>query len=451
MLNIIAILFILFIAIIIEKKFKVPSPLVIVASTLGLIWFNPTFLSFTTMEVFSEEMLSFVVLLVLVDAFILRFEDLKKNWLSLVYLAGVAVILSIGSGVLLSNTVLSEYNLSLGSIIVLFAMVLATDPVTVVGTMKQYPKLPHKVKFLAEGESLFNDAIALMAFMAFGIYMMQGNEITVTYVGLITIKMLGLSIAIGGVIGFIGLLIMKRLHDTMSSLVLILLIAYSSFELAEYFHVSGLLAEIVAIVLLTTIIQRSYLISKITSENLKKRLTNEKTNIGKKKANAIMKKLFLNITDSKTQEEVLSFLTVIALFVNAVLFVSLARIMDFDNMFMFWKEILIIFITTTIIRMVMLGKFVFYSKKLSIISNIDMKSYFVLVFAGIKGGLSIVMLTMLKVFVPDFEHYDLFVAIVSGVILLSMVFYVIGLTITIKLNEKAFEKEYEEEKHSHHL
>jgi len=444
--NIIIILSLLLISIIVEKRYKIPTPLTIILLTITITKIYPNFLGFTTLEVFSEEMLSIVVLLVLVDAFILRLKDLKENWLSIVYLAGIAIILSILSGVLLAQTVFSEYNLGIGAIIALFAMVLATDPVAVVGTMKQYPKLPHKVKFLAEAESLFNDAIALMAFMAFGIYLMNGNEITTGYIAIVSLKMLVGSVIIGFTIGIIGLMLMKTTKDTITELVLILLVAYTSFELAELFHLSGLLAEIVAILTMTTIIDSSYKESKVQQEILTNRISQNKAEINKVKKEKLIKRLFQNISNVKRQEEVLSFLTVLALFANAVLFASLAIIMDFGNMLIYWKEIIIMFLITSIIRMIMMGKFALFSSKVEKMQTLDLKSYFILVFAGIKGGLSIVMLNILNKMVPGFEHFDMYVAIVSGVILLSLIINVLGLTITIKLNEKSFEKEYELEK-----
>jgi CPA1 family monovalent cation:H+ antiporter len=444
-LNIIAILSILFISIKLEKNYKLPSPLVVFLLTLFVSSFFSDFLSFTTFELFAEEMLSFVVLLVLVDAFILKWKDLQKNWLSLIYLSVISVILSIVSGILLTNTLFSEYNLSIGSIIVLFAMVLATDPVAVVSTFKQYPKLPHKVKFLAEGESLFNDAIALIAFLAFGIYLLQGNLVTLEYTIGISIKMIGLSIAIGLIIGFLGLLLMKTTKDVMGELVLILLIAYSSFEIAELFHVSGLLAEIVAILFLTTTIEYSYRENIIENEKIKE----NKSPIYDLTSKYTIKKLFSNISNIKRQDNILSFLTVIALFVNAILFMSLAKIIDFGNILHFWKETIAIFIMTTLIRMIMMAKFAFFSSKTNKMERIDLKSYFILVFAGIKGGLSIVMLNMLNHFIPDFKHFDMFVAIVSGVILLSMFIYVLGLFLTISFNKREFELEYDNEQLNH--
>lgn len=226
--NIVIILGILFISIKGEKKLKIPSPLTIVLVTFGILYFNQHFMNFTDVTFFSQEMTIFIVLLVLVDAFIFRFEELKKNWISIIYLAGIAVVLSILIGVILFQyTIFEQYQLSIGAVIALFAMCLATDPVSVVATFKQY-RIPHKIKFLAEGESLFNDAVALIMFSSFGLYLMQGNELTISYSVGVSLKVIGVSILIGFIAGTIGLFLMKTTKDTLTELVIILFIAYLS-------------------------------------------------------------------------------------------------------------------------------------------------------------------------------------------------------------------------------
>ncbi len=67
----------------------------------------------------------------------------------------------------------------------LFAMVLATDPVSVVSIFSNF-QLPHSLKILAEGESLFNDATALIVFAFVGLYALEGGNITAGYVAQIT-------------------------------------------------------------------------------------------------------------------------------------------------------------------------------------------------------------------------------------------------------------------------
>lgn len=88
------------------------------------------------------------------------------------------------------------------SIIALFAMVLATDPVSVVSVFSSF-KVPHKLKILAEGESLFNDVTALIIFSFIALPMMNGVDITGVDIVTVSIKVIALSIVIGLLCGFI--------------------------------------------------------------------------------------------------------------------------------------------------------------------------------------------------------------------------------------------------------
>jgi len=66
----------------------------------------------------------------------------------------VAVTLSVITALLIGDSLFGQYNLSFAAIILLFAMVLATDPVSVVSIFSKF-ELPHRLKILCEGESLF--------------------------------------------------------------------------------------------------------------------------------------------------------------------------------------------------------------------------------------------------------------------------------------------------------
>lgn len=67
-----------------------------------------------------------------------------------------------------------------------------------------------------------------------------------------------------------------------------------------------------------------------------------------------------------------------------------------------------------------------------------------LTFAGIKGGLSIVMLTMIP---ASFEYLEMFKAVVIGVIMLSTFIYAGALLIIIDSNKERFIAEKIEEQH----
>ncbi len=455
LLNVILILGILFISLRIENSYKVPLPLPVLLLTILVSSIYPNFMGFTNLEVFSEEMLAFIVILVLCDAFVLKWKEIKENWFSLLYLAVIAVVLSVISGLVITKTIFYEYGLSTGAIIVLFSMCLATDPVAVVSTFNQY-KLPHKLKFLAEGESLFNDAAALIMFSVFGLAMLKGIEVNTGYIFTEVLTVIIGSIINGFIFGLIGIYFLKITKDTMGELVLILLIAYISFFVAEHFHtlngntLSGLLSEIVSIITITTIIYASLNREEIRNENRKNIILNSKIKIigkAKEKSDKFINNWISDITNAERQKDIAVFLNVLALFVNAVLFISLAKIIKFENLLFYWKEILTMFLITTLIRALMMGKFALISNKKKNMTNINFRWWLILLFAGIKGGLSIVMLHILNKTIPHFEHKVMFESIIMGIILLSVFVYVIGLMITIFINKEKFKIDCEEEKH----
>jgi CPA1 family monovalent cation:H+ antiporter len=92
----------------------------------------------------------------------------------------------------------------------------------------------------------------------------------------------------------------------------------------------------------------------------------------------------------------------------------------------------------------MMGTFALTSNLTKKMTDIGIRWWSVLLFAGIKGGLSIVMLQMLP---HGFEHKEMFDAIVIGVILLSTVVYALVLVGIIMGNKKAFDKEVDAEVH----
>lgn len=455
LLNIIFILSIILFSIKLENKFKVPMPisLITLSLTIGLIFQD--FIGFTTKEFFAEEMIILIVILILSDTFMLKLKDIKENYFSLIILAGLFVVLSVLLGVLSKNFIFSDIDISVGALIALFAMITATDPVSVISVFNQY-KLPHKLKFLAEGESLFNDAIALIMFSAFGLYLLSGNELTVSYVSLVTLETIAGSVFIGFITGFIGLSLMKTTKDIRVEFILILLIAYSSFYIAEHItiignnHLSGILSEIVAILTLMTFINKSFEKENALIESDINSIIHNESNGNKVKQyfqKKLLNNLIINITDTERTKDIYSFINVLALLANGILFISLAQIINFNNLILYWKEILLVFLMSTLIRFILL--FVFqkvanFSRK---IPEFNFKWTLILTFSGIKGGLSIVMLNMLFLAIPDFQHKILFESIITGVILLSTYLYVLGLIITISFNKKQFLKECEFEKH----
>ncbi|MBL4760409.1 MAG: cation:proton antiporter, partial [Mariprofundaceae bacterium] len=149
--TLLAIVSVLYLALLLEDKWKVPSPLgLIVLSFIFHALMGDVFMLTGDAEHFALLVLLLLPILLISDSLELTVADLKEHGLSLFYLAVVAVALSVLAALLMGNTLFSEYNLSTAAIIVLFAMVLATDPVSVVSIFSNF-NLPHKLKILCEG------------------------------------------------------------------------------------------------------------------------------------------------------------------------------------------------------------------------------------------------------------------------------------------------------------
>jgi len=444
-LTLLALLTILFISIELQKYLKIPSPISLIGLSYAFYYIFPQMVLFSE-ETFAELVLFLIPILIASDALQLKLEDLKKNALSLLYLALFSVAISVAFGIFSAHTFFADYHLSTGAIIALFAMVLATDPVSVVAVFSSF-KVPHKLAILAEGESLFNDATALIIFMFIAIPMMNGVEIGAMDIVVVSIKVIVISVLIGLIIGFIGVGIMKLTADPMSELVLILLTAYGAFEVAEHFHTAGLLAVIVAIITLNTITQKSFDAKEKRvkkARNIVNRANKSKKIFSSGFMSGITRKLSSDVSSIERHKQNLNYVAVLALLANTFLFMSMASIVHIDLLLKYQTEILLMFGLTTLIRAFMMGTFALTSNRTEKMTNIGMRWWSVLLFAGIKGGLSIVMLQMLP---HGFEHKEMFDAIVIGVILLSTVVYALILVGIIMTNKKAFDKEVDAEVH----
>lgn len=444
-LTLLLVLSILFLAIEFQKHFKIPSPISLIVLSYLFYYSFPNMVLFSE-ETFAELVLFLIPILIASDALRLKLDDLKKHGWSLVYLALVAVVLSIISGFIVANTLFVEYGLGVGAIIALFAMVLATDPVSVVSVFSSF-KVPHKLKILAEGESLFNDATALIIFSFIALPMINGVEITGVDIVTVSLKVIFLSVVIGLLSGFLGVILMKMTQDDMSELVLIIFTGYLAFEIAEHYHLAGLLAVIVAIITLNHITEKS--LKEADRRIRKSRRILDKTNRSRKIFSSrfmsgISNKLKNDITTVEKHKQNLNYIAVLALLANAFLFISMASIVNLDLLLKYQSEILWMFLVTTTIRALMMAKFAFISNKIQRMTNIGKRWWGVLLFAGIKGGLSIVMLQLLP---AGFEHKELFDAIVVGIILLSTITYALTLVVIITVNKKVFEEEYDAEHH----
>ena len=121
----------------------------------------------------------------------------------------------------------------------------------------------------------------------------------------------------------------------------------------------------------------------------------------------------------------------IGIFANAIVFVIIANILNLDDMIFYYKEIMIIFIITTIIR---------YGSILTLIKVFNLPSRWIqaLTLAGSKGALAIIMSHSLP---NTFIYKEMFISIVIGNVILSTFIYTILLMIHIAKYTQAYKQD----------
>lgn len=373
-------------------------------------------------------------LLIAADAMKLRYDELKTNFLNLFMLAVAAILLSVFLGVLLLRTLPGVQTyfaiVPTSALVMLMAMLCATDPVTVSSVFSSAP-VPHKLRFLTEGESLFNDATALIIFSLARTALSSGQTIPLPQIAQTALFVVFVAIAIGLACGFIGYLFMKATRDPFVETASMLLAAYASYQFSEHFHASGILAVITATVLITFLIRHSIFLQL---HSLPPR--NILTHVFDKEPSSqenfdLATKLF----------DFLAFLCATALFM------SIALSFNFSSCLLYWKESLILFLLVTCIRAISLSQVSLFASVYNYLNTSTAKPPLthlprhwlaILTFAGSKGALSIVMVHLVPTSYPWATMIE---AIVINNIILSILVYAPILLLVIRTHHQQLQHE----------
>jgi CPA1 family monovalent cation:H+ antiporter len=166
----------------------------------------------------------------------------------LVTAAVVALVLHVATG------------LPPGEAFLVGAIVSATDPVAVVATMRRL-SAPRRLVTLVDAESLFNDGTAALAFVI-ALAALGSNPPSLADDIVRFVVGLGTSMAIGAAAGFLISRILRATDDHLIELAFTLLAAYGTYLVADLLHGSGIIASVVAGIVLGTYGRREGLSSR---------------------------------------------------------------------------------------------------------------------------------------------------------------------------------------------
>ena len=263
------------------------------------------------------------------------------------------------------------------------ALISATDPVAVIALFKEIGA-PQRLTVLVEGESLLNDATAIVIFSIILSLAMGESILNMSGIGYSIIEFFRVflgGVLVGGVIGLLVSEVLFRLRVGISVyLIMSIVLAYSSFALAEHFlHVSGVMSVVSA-----TVCMVAFGISRIPQSAT----------------------LFVK----ETWE-------VIALVCNSLLFLLVGLSVDVVQLFSGFGYIIVAVLLVLFARACSIYTMVpatIYAFKLP---HITMGERHIMWWGGLKGGLAIAIVLSIP---ADLPGRDLLLNMTLGVVMFSL-------------------------------
>lgn len=351
----------------------------------------------TSLDFYSTLMHGMLGFLLFAGALHVNFDDLysQKSIIFLLATVGVLVSTVVVGGLVCITFQLLGMDLPLVYCFLFGALISPTDPIAVLGIMKK-AGAPKSLETMITGESLFNDGIGVVVFLALLSLVQSVNAPSaVEIMELFAVEALG-GIAYGLLLGYVTYQLLKKVDNYQVEVLITLATVIGGYRLAEILHVSAPLAIVMAGLLVGNH-GRHFGMSTLTRRNLD---------------------TFWELVD-----EVL----------NAVLFVLIGL-----EFLILPKNISNVFAGFLIIPLVLLARFVSVGATIRFrrcFRTVDSGTIRILTWAGLRGGISVALALSL----PVGPERDILIAVTYVIMAFSIL--VQGLTvgrlikkITVSLN-----------------
>lgn len=221
-----------------SRRIGTPYPAMVALAGAGLALVPGT----PTLVLDPELALTLFVAPVLLDAaFDSSARDLRQNWRSIAGLAVGAVALTIGVVAAVARLLVPEMSWAVA--VALGAIVAPPDAAAATAVLKQL-RPPHRLLVILEGESLFNDASALLIYrLAVGVAL-AGALSPASVIPLLLVVTVG-SVVLGFALSRVIIPLTARIHDVAIAVVVQFCGTFAVWMLAERLHLSGILTVVV--------------------------------------------------------------------------------------------------------------------------------------------------------------------------------------------------------------
>jgi monovalent cation:H+ antiporter, CPA1 family len=262
------------------------------------------------------------------------------------------------------------------------ALISPTDPIAVLGILTK-ANVPKKTEEKIVGESLFNDGVGVVVFIAL-LDTLNSGYFSFTHFGLLFLEEAVGGIAAGLVLGYCLHLILKSIDHYETEILLTLAFVMGGYAVCNYIHISGALAMVVMGLM-----------------------------VGNFKQDIAM--------SNTTQEYVHKFWELIDVILNAILFILIAFVLIVID----FKPHYIILGTISIFVVLLSRTIIVYFPHLLFpkLLNLDSKEAKLITWGGLRGGLSLALVLSL----PDSETKNILLIATYFCVLFSILIQ--GLTI----------------------
>jgi CPA1 family monovalent cation:H+ antiporter len=233
--TILVLLLIVFAVALVARWARLPYTIALVVT--GLLGFQP---GFRDLELTPDLILIvFLPVLLFEGAYNVSARSLRRDLLPVTLLAVPGVLFST-----LVTAALVHTLLGLGwAVALLFgALIASTDPIAVISLFRELG-VPRRLALLVEGESLFNDGAAITLFSIVLAAITIGQFSIADGVLRFLVTVVG-ALAVGAIIGTLGSLLLRAVDNAQIQLTTMVIGAYGSYLLAEYFAFSGAIAVV---------------------------------------------------------------------------------------------------------------------------------------------------------------------------------------------------------------
>lgn len=166
-------------------------------------------------------------------------REFRDNAAAVLFLAVGLTLVTLGAVAVVGHL----YGLPWVVALVLGAMVCPPDPVAATAVARKL-RLPHRLVTILEGEGMFNDATALVAFKVAVVAAVTG-ELSGVSAGVDLVLAVLAGVVVGLVLGAVSKIVLGTVHDGYAETTITVLVPFVAYAGAERLHGSGVLAVLV--------------------------------------------------------------------------------------------------------------------------------------------------------------------------------------------------------------